>query len=68
MRVSLLSFVGVRKHFFTETVYNISLYDESVEMTDIVIYRTKQKSKTPKYVLPLTLTTVIEITGSVFKG
>ncbi|CAD8209424.1 unnamed protein product [Paramecium octaurelia] len=61
MKTSSYSFVGIRKHFWKEVFYNIQLYQDSIEMTEI-------KSKSPKYILPLKLSTVIEITGQVSKN
>ncbi|CAD8128105.1 unnamed protein product [Paramecium sonneborni] len=61
VRTSEFSFIGVRKHFWKEVFYNIQLFEDTIEMTEI-------KSKSPKYILPLRLSTVIEITGQVSKN
>ncbi|CAD8202786.1 unnamed protein product [Paramecium pentaurelia] len=61
MRTAAFSFIGIRKHFWKEVFYNIQLYQDSIEMTEI-------KSKSPKYILPLKLSTVLEITGQVSKN
>lgn len=37
MRTSAFSFIGVRKHFWKEVFYNIQLYEETIEMTEIVL-------------------------------
>lgn len=67
MRASTLNFIGIRKHFWKETIYNINLYDDCIEMVEIVKNEINllQKSTNPKYVLPLKLSTVIEIIGQV---
>lgn len=36
MRASTLNFIGIRKHFWKETIYNINLYDDCIEMVEIV--------------------------------
>lgn len=36
MRATTLSFIGIRKHFWKEAIYNINLYEDCIEMVELV--------------------------------